>query len=165
LYTHARQHGKLDEPTGNHLITTKAGMTMYRFPCIFKTFVHDGFMFLWYFTLSKTHKEDEFMKYKALLFISLVISSSILHAELNPLSGAASDMAKDAAADAIKEKATDTAKEMAKEAIAPAATTPTPAPTSTETPKATTESAPTATAKPVKPTHSKKHRKHSKRRR
>jgi len=41
------------------------------------------------------------------LFISLVLSSSILHADLNPVAGAGAEMAKDAVTDAVKEKVAD----------------------------------------------------------
>jgi predicted small secreted protein len=90
------------------------------------------------------------MKNKTLLFISLLLSSSILHADLNPLGGVGTDMVKDAATDAVKEKVTDTAKGMAKDAMKPAPAdaakdTKAAAPATADAPKAVTESKPTMT--------------------
>jgi predicted small secreted protein len=88
------------------------------------------------------------MKNKTLLFISLVLSSSILHADLNPLGGVGTDMVKDAATDAVKEKVTDTAKDMAKDTMKPAAVpadAEAAAPKTADAPKAVTESKPTMT--------------------
>jgi predicted small secreted protein len=123
------------------------------------------------------------MKNKTLLFISLVLSSSILHAELNPLSGAGTDMVKDSVTGAVKEKVTDSAKDMVKGAITPAAPTDaskdteatSPAggeaqaidtsATNADTQKTPSENAPATTEEPVKAVKNKAHKKSSRKHR
>lgn len=105
------------------------------------------------------------MKNKVVLFVSLILSSSILHAELDPLTGGATDMVKDSVTGAVKEKVTDTAKGMVKEAVTPAV--PTDAAkvteaTSMEAPKTPVENAPVSTGKAVETVKDKVHKKASK---
>ncbi|MEQ1635641.1 MAG: hypothetical protein ABL903_03045 [Methylococcales bacterium] len=117
------------------------------------------------------------MKNKTFLLLALLLSSSALLAEGNPLAGAATDMVKDsatsAAKDAVKEKVTDAAKDMLKESAAPKDTTSTEAATpatearqaadssaaSADTLKTQVENAPADATKPVK-AHKKASKKH-----
>jgi hypothetical protein len=124
------------------------------------------------------------MKNKTLLLLTLALSSSILHAELNPLAGAGSDMVKDsatgAAKDMAKEAVTNSAKDMMKEAAAPVAPKDNPqgvetanpagekmqatdkSVTSTDTLKNQPTSTPASTEEPVKAVKHKAHKKSSK---